>query len=94
MFELLALGIASAAGVLGHIKSRAFVRRRLRYTNIVETPALGLWAGVGATVLAAPLVAVLPIVGVGTALAVGAGVGTGVALGVRDTNGPPKLLED
>jgi hypothetical protein len=91
MFELL---IAGVAAVYGHMKSRKFVGRRLRYTTIVEKPALGLWAGVGATVLAAPIVAVLPIVGAGTAIAIGAGIGTGVALGVKDTEEPPKLLED
>jgi hypothetical protein len=91
MLELL---IAGAAGIYGHLKSRNFVGRRLRYTTIVEKPALGLWAGVGATILAAPLVAVLPIVGAGTAIAIGAGIGTGVALGVKDTGEPPKLLED
>ena len=94
MFELIALGIAGAAGIFGHIKSRHFVGRRLRYTSIVETPGLGLWAGVGATILAAPVVAVLPIVGAGTAIVIGAGVGTGVALGVKDSKDPPKLLED
>jgi hypothetical protein len=94
MFELIALGIAGAAGIFGHIKSRHFVGRRLRYTNVVETPGLGLWAGVGAAVLAAPVVALLPIVGAGTAVVIGAGVGTGVALGVKDSKDPPKLLED
>ena len=94
MFGLIAAGIAGAAGVFGHLKSRAFVGKRLRYTSIVETPALGLWAGVGATILAAPFVAVLPIVGAGTAIVIGAGVGTGVALGVKDSKEPPKLLED
>jgi len=93
MFELLALGIAGATGVVGHIKSRHFVGRRLRYTSLVEKPALGLWAGVAATIVAAPVVAFLPIVGAGTAIALGAGVGTGVALGVKDTEKPP-LLED
>ena len=91
MLELL---IAGAAGVFGHLRSRKFVSRRLRYTTIVEKPALGLWVGVGATVLAAPIVAVLPIVGAGTAIAIGAGIGTGVALGVKDTGEPPKLLDD
>jgi hypothetical protein len=91
MIELIVAGIA---GVYGHLRSRNFVGRRLRYTSIVEKPALGLWAGVGATVLAAPLVAVLPFVGAGTAIAIGAGIGTGVALGVKDTEEPPKLLDD
>jgi hypothetical protein len=91
MLELLVAGLV---GVYGHLTSRKFVGRRLRYTTIVEKPALGLWTGVGATVLAAPIVAVLPIVGAGTAIAIGVGVGTGVALGVKDTGEPPKLLED
>lgn len=94
MLGLLAAGIAGAAGVFGHIKSRNFVGQRLRYTRLVEKPALGLWAGVGATVVAAPVVAVLPLVGAGTAIALGAGVGTGVALGVSDAKKPPKLLDD
>ena len=91
MFGLLAAGIA---GVYGHVKSRSFVGRRLRYTSVVEKPALGLWAGVGATILAAPVVAVLPVVGAGTAIAVGLGVGTGVGLGVQDAKEPPKLIDD
>lgn len=94
MFGLLAAGIAGAAGVYGHIKSRSFVGQRLRYTSIVEKPALGLWAGVGATILAAPVVALLPVVGGGTAVAIGLGVGTGVAVGVNDAKEPPKLLDD
>jgi hypothetical protein len=60
---------------------------------LVEKPAIGLFAGVGAVVVAAPLVALLPIVSAGTAIALGVGVGTGVALGVKDTKKPP-LLED
>jgi hypothetical protein len=91
MFELIALAIAGVAAVGGHLKSRQFVGQKLRYTSLVEKPALGLWAGVGATLVAAPFVAVLPIVGVGTAIALGAGVGTGVALGVKDTHEPPRL---
>jgi len=94
MFGLIAAGIAGASGVFGHIRSRHFVGQKLRYTSVVEKPLLGVWAGVGATVIAAPLVAVLPIVGAGTAIAIGAGIGTGVALGVKDSKEPPKLLDD
>ena len=94
MFGLIAAGIAGASGVYSHIQSRKFVGKRLRYTSIVEKPALGLFAGVSAVVVAAPVVAVLPLVGAGTAIAIGAGVGTGVALGVKDTKEPPKLLDD
>jgi hypothetical protein len=90
---MLELVIAGAAGVVGHLRSRKFVGQRLRYTTLVEKPMLGLWTGVATTVIAAPLVALLPVVGAGTALAAGVGVGTGVALGVGDTQKPP-LLED
>ena len=90
---LIAAVIAGGTGVFAYIKSRKFVGQRLRYTSLVEKPAIGLFAGVGAVVLAAPLVALLPIVSAGTAIALGVGVGTGVALGVKDTKKPP-LLED
>lgn len=92
MFELIGLGIAGAVGVFGHLKARKFVGQRLRYTKIVEKPMLGVWTGVGAAVVTAPLT-LLPLIGVGTVIAFGAGVGTGVALGVKDTESPP-LLED
>ena len=93
LLALLAAGIAGASGVYGHIKSRKFVGQRLRYTSLVEKPAIGLFAGVGAMIVAAPIVAILPVVGAGTAIAIGAGIGTGVALGVKDSKNPP-LLED
>ena len=81
MFELIGLGIAGVAGVAGHIKSKHFVRRRLRYTDWVEKPGIGLAAGVVTTIAAAPVVALLPVVGAGTAIAAGLGVGTGVSIG-------------
>ncbi len=98
---MLGLIAAGVVGTYGHIKSRHFVGQKLRYTSVVEKPLLGVWAGVGAAVIAAPIVALLglvPVVGgivtAGTAIALGAGVGTGVALGVKDTKEPPKLLDD
>jgi hypothetical protein len=91
MFGLIGLGVAAAAGVIGHIKSRKFVGRRLRFTSVVEKPYVALVAGVTATIVAAPL-AWLPLVGIGTAVAFGTGVGTGVALGVKDAKRP--LWED
>jgi hypothetical protein len=80
---MLELIVAGALGVAGHIKSKGFTRGRLRYTQWVEKPGLGLFVGAATTVAAAPLVALLPIVGAGTAIALGAGVGTGVAIGAR-----------
>jgi hypothetical protein len=78
---MLELIVAGALGVASHVKSKDFVQRRLRYTTWVEKPAIGVAAGVATALVAAPLVAVIPFVGVGTALALGVGVGTGVSLG-------------
>ncbi len=92
MFGLLGLGIAAAAGIVGHMRARSFVGRRLRFTSIVEKPSLGLAAGAVATAVALPVVALLPVVTVTTAIVFGAGVGTGAALGAKDAKRP--LLED
>ncbi len=92
MLELIGLGAAAAAGIWGHMKSRKFVGKRLRFTKIVEKPGIGVASGIAATIVASPVVAVLPLVGVGTAIAFGAGVGTGVALGAGDAKRP--LIED
>jgi len=82
--ELIPIGIAGAAGFFGHIKSRKFVRRRLRYTSWVEKPYLGIATGVAAAILAAPVVGILPLVGASTAMIFGAGVGTGVSMGAKE----------
>ncbi len=92
MLTLLTLGIAGAAGILGHTRARSFVGRRLRFTSLVEKPYLGIAAGVTAAVVASPVAALLPLVGAGTAIVFGAGAGTGAALGAKDAKRP--LLED
>lgn len=96
MLSLLGLGIAGAAGILGHTRARSFVGRRLRFTSLVEKPSFGLAAGAAATAVAIPVVlvvgSVLPIVTITTAVVFGAGVGTGAALGAKDAQKP--LLED
>ena len=84
MLEILGMAAAAAAAVFGHTRSRSFVRDRLRYTDWVDRPFVGVAAGVGAVALASPVVWVLPAVGSGAALLFGAGVGTGVSLGARD----------
>ncbi|MDE2751378.1 MAG: hypothetical protein OXK77_10770 [Gemmatimonadota bacterium] len=85
MFELIGLGIAGAAGLFGHVKSKEFISRKLRYTKIAEKPAVGVGLVTGAAtavvVSAVPLVTMLP------AVVVGAGVGTGVAAGIKRARG-------
>ncbi|HXH63832.1 MAG TPA: hypothetical protein VNG95_06580 [Gemmatimonadales bacterium] len=77
----LIVGVAALAG--GFVGARKFVRRRLRYVDALQRPAIPLVAGAAAALIALP-VAALPIITVGTALAFGVGVGTGVASGRKD----------
>lgn len=86
--SLIGLGIAGAVSVFGHIRTREYVRRRLRFTSIIEKPGIGLAAGALTTVA----VAALPVVGIPTGLILGAGVGTGVAFGAKDAKS--RRLED
>ncbi|MYI65088.1 MAG: hypothetical protein F4107_03985 [Gemmatimonadetes bacterium] len=88
--SLIGIGVAGAAGLFGHVKSKNWVSRKLRYTSIVEKPAtaLGLASG-GATAVAVGALGVLPFVAVPVLPAgiVGRGVGTGVAVGVKKARG-------
>jgi len=80
--------IVSAAAMLGgFIVSRTFVRRRLRFVDAVQKPSAPLIAGAAAAVVALP-VALLPVVTIGTAVALGVGVAGGVASG-RSAPPPP-----
>ena len=84
---LLALAITLVVTTLGHRFARDTVSRRLRYVPAAQTASAPIIAGVGAALLALPLVAVLPIVGVGTAVVFGLFVGLGAAAGARDVKG-------
>jgi len=77
---MLWLAISAAAMLGGFIASRSFVRRRLRYVDAIQKPSAPLIAGAAVAVVALP-VALLPIVTVGTAVALGVGVAGGVASG-------------
>ncbi len=88
------MGIAAAIGVVGHTRTRKFVGRRLRFTKVVEKPAVSVAAGLGATTVVAVVAPVIPLVGAAAAIAAGIGVGTGVALGSKDAKEPPPLLEE
>jgi len=89
MFELIGTAVAVGAGIAGYVASKDFTKRRLRFVDAVHKAPAPLIAGAGAALLAAPLVAVLPIVGAGTAILLGAGVG----LGVRSAQKERHLIE-
>ena len=77
---MLWLAVSAAAMFGGFIVARTFVRRRLRFVDAVQKPSAPLIAGAAAAVVALP-VALLPVVTVGTAVALGVGVAGGVASG-------------
>ena len=84
MLELLAAGVV---GALGHVKSKQFVRKKLRFTSLVEKPGVGLAAGAVTTLGVGVVGTILPFIApafvIIAAIGAGLGVGTGVAVGVR-----------
>jgi hypothetical protein len=84
MIFLLSFLASTVLAIVGYSQARAFVCGRLRYVDAVHSAFAPFIAGVGAALVALPLVAILPFVGVGTALAFGISVGAGVAAGSRE----------
>lgn len=84
MIEMLLLGTAGAGVVAGFVKTRQFVRDRLRFVDAVHRRWAPFAAGGAAALVASPVAAVLPVIGAGSALAFGAAVGWGVVKGRRD----------
>jgi hypothetical protein len=81
---LFSLAIAMVIAYAAQSATRRFVRERLRYVDAARKGIAPWLAGGVAALVAAPVVAVLPIVGAGTALTLGVAVGMGVANGARD----------
>lgn len=84
---IVALAITLVVTTLGHRYAREVVSRRLRYVPAAQGPLAPFVAGAGAALVAMPVVALLPIVGAGTAIVFGLAVGLGAAQGARDVKG-------
>lgn len=82
MWSTLSLLLMFAAGAVGYLAARGYVKRRLRFVDAIRSPLAPVIAGVGAFVLGWPF-AFLPLVTVGTAVLFGIGVGVGTASGAR-----------
>ncbi len=82
-FLILSFVVSLALVTLAYAQTRNFVMRRLRYVDAVQNVLAPVVAGIGAAVITWPIFALLPLVGVGTALSVGFAVGAGVAAGAR-----------
>lgn len=68
----------------GYVKTRSFVRDRLRFVDAVHRTSAPLVAGIGAALVASPVAWILPFVGGGAAVLFGGAVGWGVVKGRRD----------
>jgi hypothetical protein len=84
VFELLAFALSSAAVIIGFTQAKDFVSRRLRYVDAARSPIAPVVAGIGAALIAAPIVWMIPLIGGGSAVAFGLSVGLGVAAGNKD----------
>lgn len=78
---LLGFAATGAASVFGYMKTRKFVRERLRFVDAAHTGSAPVVVGA----VTAVGLAVLPIITVVPAVAIGFGVAMGVAHGSRDT---------
>jgi len=84
MIFLLSFLVSTVLAIVGYSQARAFVFGRLRYVDAVHSKLAPIVAGIGAALVALPLVAIIPWVGPGTALTFGISVGAGVVAGSRD----------
>jgi hypothetical protein len=84
VFFLLSFLASTVLAIVGYAQARSFVTHRLRYVDAVHTALAPLIAGLGAALIALPVMALLPFVGAGTALSFGIAVGAGVAAGSRE----------
>ena len=84
MTFIISFAVAIILATVLHAGARRFVRDRLRYVDAAQKGIAPILAGILTVVVLTPVVAFLPIVGIGTALAAGLGVGSGVAAGARD----------
>lgn len=82
MWSLIWLAVSVGAAAFGFYYAREFVRRRLTYVDAAQRPIAPIIAGVGAALIATPLVWILPL-GISAAVLFGVGVGAGVAAGGR-----------
>jgi inosine-uridine nucleoside N-ribohydrolase len=84
VFGLAGLAITTVATIFGYWQAKQFTQNKLRFVDAVHKTSTPVLAGLGATVVAIPIVAFVPLIGVGTAILFGAGVALGVNAGARD----------
>ena len=83
LFSLIGLVVTAAGAIFAYGLAREYVRNRLRYVDAVRHPLAPWVTWLAATVLLLPIVAILPLVGAGTAILVGGAAGLGTSSGVK-----------
>ncbi len=83
MITFVFLAAAGAGMGISYIKIRDFVRERLRFVDAAQRRSTPWVAGIVAAIVAAPLVAFLPVLGGGTAIVFGIVTGTAVRSGQK-----------
>ena len=86
---IIELAILGALGIGGYFKTRQFVRRKLRFVQVVHKPGVPLVTGAVTALAAAAIAGPLPLVSWLTAVGLGAGVGLGVKHGSQDSKRLP-----
>lgn len=84
IFSTIAFLIAAVVSVFGYSATKKFVRDRLRFVDGAHKATTPVIAGIGAYLVAMVVVGLLPIVGLGTAIAFGLSVALGAAAGSRE----------
>lgn len=84
MFAFISLVLTLSVVYYGYTTARRFVRDRLRYVEGARKPHIPFLVAFAVLAVTVPIAAILPFIGVGSALALGVGVGAGVAAGGRD----------
>jgi hypothetical protein len=70
--------------MVGYWQARQFTQNKLRFVDGVHKMGVPLLAGLGAALIATPIVWILPLVGTGTALLFGLGVALWVSAGAKE----------
>jgi hypothetical protein len=83
LFSLVGFVVTIGGALFAFGVAREYVRNRLRYVDAVRHPLAPWIAFFVATVILIPVVAILPLVGFGTALIVGGATGVGTASGIK-----------
>ena len=84
MFQFISLLLTVAVVYYGYTTARKFVRDRLRFVEGARKPHIPFVVAFAILAVTIPIAWILPLVSVGSALALGIGVGAGVAAGGRD----------